>query len=115
MPKRRVFTWARSARRSPACSYVASRTWSTARLAISIFVRDGTLLAQGFDLGSLQLANGAFPLPSHGGERSPAAGDRTFGLFSVSRNGILAYAGGRFRRGSADLVRPERQGARCDR
>ncbi len=58
-----------------------------------IFVRDGTLLAQGFDLGSLQLATGAFPLPSHGGESSPAQGP-AFGLFSVSLNGILAYAAG---------------------
>ena len=57
-----------------------------------IFVRDGTLLAQAFDLGSLQLADGAFPLPSYGGERSPALGS-TFGLFSVSQNGVLAYAG----------------------
>lgn len=58
-----------------------------------IFVRDGTLLAQGFDLGSLQLENGAFPLPRHGGESAPAQGT-DFGLFSVSLNGILAYAGG---------------------
>ena len=56
-----------------------------------IFVRDGTLLVQAFDLGSLQLVNGAVPLPTHGGERSPAAGS-PFGLFSVSENGILAYA-----------------------
>ena len=34
MPKRPAFISARSARRSPACSYVASRTLSTARLAI---------------------------------------------------------------------------------
>jgi dipeptidyl aminopeptidase/acylaminoacyl peptidase len=56
-----------------------------------IFVRDGTLLVQAFDLGSLQLVNRAVPLPTHGGERSPAAGS-PFGLFSVSGNGILAYA-----------------------
>ena len=56
-----------------------------------IFVRDGTLLVQAFDLGSLQLVSGAVPLPTHGGERSPAAGS-PFGLFSVSQNGILAYA-----------------------
>jgi dipeptidyl aminopeptidase/acylaminoacyl peptidase len=58
-----------------------------------IFVRDGTLLAQAFDLGSLRLANGAFPVPSHGGERSPAQGS-AFGLFSASQNGILTYASG---------------------
>jgi Tol biopolymer transport system component len=60
-----------------------------------IFVRDGSLLAQAFDLGTLQLANEAFPLPSHGGESSPALGS-TYGLFSVSQNGILAYAGRHF-------------------
>ena len=63
-----------------------------------IFVRDGTLLAQGFDLGSLQLENGAFPLPGHGAESAPAQG-WPFGLFSVSQNGILAYAGGGFGEG----------------
>jgi serine/threonine protein kinase len=56
-----------------------------------IFVRDGTLLVQAFDLGSLQLAGAAVPLPNHAGESSPAAGS-PFGLFSVSENGILAYA-----------------------
>lgn len=60
-----------------------------------IFVRDGMLLAQGFDLGRLQLADGALPVPSHGGERSPAQGS-AFGLFSVSQNGILTYASGRY-------------------
>ena len=56
-----------------------------------IFVRDGTLLVQAFDLGSLQAADGAVPIPGHGGERSPAVGS-PFGLFSVSQNGVLAYA-----------------------
>jgi serine/threonine protein kinase/Tol biopolymer transport system component len=56
-----------------------------------IFVRDGTFLVQAFDLGSLQLVDRAVPLPPHGGEHSPAAGS-PFGLFSVSENGILAYA-----------------------
>jgi eukaryotic-like serine/threonine-protein kinase len=58
-----------------------------------IFVRDGTLLAQGFDLDSLQLAAGAFPVPSHGAESSSAQ-ETDFGLFSVSLNGVLVYAGG---------------------
>ena len=58
-----------------------------------LFVRDGTLVAQAFDLGTLQLSGGAFPLPSYGGESFPALGS-TFGLFSVSQNGVLAYAGG---------------------
>jgi dipeptidyl aminopeptidase/acylaminoacyl peptidase len=56
-----------------------------------IFVRDGILVAQAFNLGTLQLAGGAFPLPSYGGESFPALGS-TFGLFSVSQNGVLAYA-----------------------
>ena len=55
-----------------------------------IFVRDGTLVAQAFALGTSQLADGAFPLPSYGGRSFPAAS--TFGLFSVSQNGVLAYA-----------------------
>ncbi len=58
-----------------------------------IFVRNGTFLAQAFDLDSLQLATGAVPLPGHGGESSPALGS-TVGLFSVSGNGVLAYAPG---------------------
>ena len=57
-----------------------------------IFVRDGTLVAQAFDLGTLQLAGGAFRIPRYGGESFPALGS-TFGLFSVSQNGVLAYAG----------------------
>jgi serine/threonine protein kinase len=60
-----------------------------------IFVRDGTLLAQGFDLGSFELTNRALPLPSHGGDKSPAQG-AAYGLFSVSQNGILTYASGRY-------------------
>ncbi len=56
-----------------------------------IFVRDGTLLAQAFDLGSLQVAEGAVRIPGHGGESAPAVGSN-FGLFSVSQNGVLAYA-----------------------
>jgi hypothetical protein len=55
-----------------------------------IFVRDGTLVAQAFALGTSQLADGAFPLSSYGGRSFPAAS--TFGLFSVSQNGVLAYA-----------------------
>ena len=56
-----------------------------------IFVRDGTLLVQAFDLESLQLAGRAAALPAHGGDSAPAAGS-PFGLFSVSENGVLAYA-----------------------
>ena len=55
-----------------------------------IFVRDGTLVAQAFALDNSQLADGAFTLPSYGGRSFPAAS--TFGLFSVSQNGVLAYA-----------------------
>jgi DNA-binding winged helix-turn-helix (wHTH) protein/Tol biopolymer transport system component len=55
-----------------------------------IFVRDGSLVAQAFDLGTWRLEEGAFPLPSYGGRKFPAAS--TFGLFSVSQNGVLAYA-----------------------
>ena len=39
----------------------------------------------------LTARGGAFPLPSYGGRSFPAAGS-TFGLFSVSQNGVLAYA-----------------------
>ena len=78
-----------------------------------IFVRDGTFLAQAFDLGGLQLANRAVPLPTHGGERSPAAGVglRTVFRFPERHPRVCGY---RVRQASADLVRPERQGARYD-
>ena len=61
-----------------------------------LFVRDGSLVAQAFHLGTLQVAGGAFPLPTYGGESFPALGS-TFGLFSVSQNGVLAYAEGHLR------------------
>ena len=93
MPTKPAFMWARSAQESrlliPGESNVAYSP-----PGYLIFVRNGTLLAQSFDLGSLQLANGAVPLPDHGGESSSALGSTFVGLFSVSGNGVLAYAAG---------------------
>ena len=93
MPISPVFTLARSAPRSLACWFVANRTWPIARLAISFSFATEPCLRKGSISAALQLAFGTYPLPSHGAESSPAQGP-DFGLFSVSLNGILAYAGG---------------------
>jgi hypothetical protein len=71
-----------------------------------IFVRDGALLAQAFDPGSLQLAHGAVPRPAHGGESSPAAG---VGVWAIFRFGERCPGVCRWRvcQGPADLVRPD--------
>jgi len=53
-----------------------------------LFVRDGTLMAQPFDLHRLELASQAFPL-AEGISYNLAIGAN----FSVSHNGVLAYGG----------------------
>jgi serine/threonine protein kinase len=58
-----------------------------------LFVRGGTLLAQSFDVTSLQTAGEAFPIPGPDGEVI-ATGP---GLFSVSSNGVLGYVRTRLR------------------
>ncbi len=57
-----------------------------------IFVRDGTLLVQAFDLGSLQLVRRSGPPSRLTGASARQRAGSPFGLFSVSENGILAYA-----------------------
>jgi len=54
-----------------------------------LFLREGTLMAQPFDAGELQLSGQAFPIAEQVAEfDSPLAG------FSASENGALAYASG---------------------
>ncbi len=53
-----------------------------------LFLRDGTLMAQRFDLGSLALAGPAVPIAEDVGT------SLAHGFFSVSNNGVLAYRTG---------------------
>jgi len=53
-----------------------------------LFLREGTLLAQPFDSRSLMLTGDAFPIAEQ------VWSYRTFGVFSASRNGVLAYRAG---------------------
>ena len=55
-----------------------------------LFVRQGTLMAQRFDAGSLEVAGEAFPLA----EQVRFNGVARRGVFSVSDNGVLVYLGG---------------------
>jgi serine/threonine protein kinase len=52
-----------------------------------LFVRQGTLMAQRFDVSNLRLAGDAVPLA----ENSAVDGIISRGIFTVSENGILAY------------------------
>jgi len=52
-----------------------------------LFVRQGTLMAQRFDAGSLRLTGEAIPLAEHAGANLAL----WHGVFAVSENGILAY------------------------
>ncbi|HZM90506.1 MAG TPA: protein kinase [Blastocatellia bacterium] len=57
-----------------------------------LFVRESTLMAQGFDADTLQLKGDAFPVAEHT-IRNPITGRA---MFSVSENGVLVFrAGGR--------------------
>ena len=58
-------------------------------LGYLLFLRDGTLFAQSFDVRRAQLTGEAFPIPGQGGEVITPA----WGRFSVSQNGVLAYIG----------------------
>jgi len=55
-----------------------------------LFVRQGTLVAQRFDAGSLRLTGEAMPLAEHAGANLAL----WHGVFAVSENGILAYQAG---------------------
>ena len=61
-----------------------------------LFLREGTLLAQPFDPGKLELSGDPVPVASPVG----SFGGPTVGLFSVSENGVLVY-----RSGSSSLTR----------
>jgi Tol biopolymer transport system component len=61
-----------------------------------LFLREGTLLAQPFDPGKLELSGDPIPVASPVGSFAAP----TIGLFSVSENGILVY-----RSGSSGLYR----------
>jgi len=65
--------------------YAASPDSSTGRI---VFLRDGTLLAQPFDAGRLQLAGEAKPIAEQ------VASIQGLGYFSASDNGALAYRTG---------------------
>src|ERR1051325_505675 len=87
--------------------YVASLDGSTNRLLAKIssnmefdgkrllYVRQGSLVAQPFDLNKNEFTGDAIPLA----EKVEYSIDKSRGLFSISRNGLLAYqAGGEYRR-----------------
>jgi len=69
-----------------------------------LFLRGGTLVAQSFDVTSMQITGEAFPIPGPDGE--VIATDTT--LFSVSPNGVLAYV--RTRQRTFQLRWYDRQG-----
>jgi eukaryotic-like serine/threonine-protein kinase len=69
-----------------------------------LFTREGTLMAQPFDVGSHRLASDAFPVA----ERVAAEGSR-YGSFSVSESGVLGYVHGAIT-GSAQLTWLDRTG-----
>jgi len=58
-----------------------------------LFARGGTLFAQPFDLPTMRITGDAFPASGHDGEVITTA----WGLFSVSRNGVLSYVATRLR------------------
>ncbi len=56
-----------------------------------LYIRDGTLMARGFDARRLKIAPDEHPAADHVGAVLPS---RTAGAFSVSENGTLAYRAG---------------------
>lgn len=70
-----------------------------------LFVREGTLMAQPFDVARLQLGGGAFPIA----ERVQFDAAYTSGVFSASQNGVLAFQSGSASAG-AQLVWLDRDG-----
>jgi eukaryotic-like serine/threonine-protein kinase len=61
-----------------------------------LFVRHGTLMAQPFDTGKLQVTGGAIPVADQVDSQST----RSQNQFSISQNGILAFTSGRNGSGS---------------
>lgn len=73
-----------------------------------LFVRQGTLMAQGFDANSMRLIGDAMPLAEQGGVKVSAVFWR--GLFTVSGNGLLAYEVGNSVMDSGQLLWFDRSG-----
>jgi eukaryotic-like serine/threonine-protein kinase len=59
-----------------------------------LFLRGGTLLAQPFDTGRMELAGDAVPVAEHVGSAAPFTASEYIGLFSASATGVLAYRTG---------------------
>jgi Tol biopolymer transport system component len=57
-----------------------------------LFVREGTLVAQSFDTGRLQLSGEPVPIAQNVGHHLPSGGG--WGFFSASSGPVLAYRGG---------------------
>jgi len=75
-----------------------------------LFVREGTLMAQRFDTGSLNLKDEAMPLAEHA-EADPVVWR---GVFAVSENGLLAYQAGNGIAGSRQLLWFDRNGKQIE-
>jgi len=73
-----------------------------------LFVRENTLMAQGFDASSLQLTGEAFPIAEQI-VRNPIIGRA---MFSVSENGVLVFRGGVLN--TNQLVWVDRSGKQLD-
>ena len=71
-----------------------------------LFIRQGTLMAQRFDAGSLRLSGEAIPLA----ERAEVNGIVWRGIFTVSENGILAYEAGGATFGATRILWYDRNG-----
>jgi Tol biopolymer transport system component len=71
-----------------------------------LFVREGTLMAQPFDLGRLEGSGDALPIAEH------VQFDPSFSLaaFSVSQNGVLAYSAGGMLESDSNLLWFDRSG-----
>jgi len=67
----------------------------SSRIGHILFVREGTLMAQAFDVGRLKLAGEAVPIAEN-------FSDTGFPRYSVSTTGVLAYNTGGFRGGNPD-------------
>jgi eukaryotic-like serine/threonine-protein kinase len=71
-----------------------SNSWGT-RYGYVLFLREGTLMAQPFDIGRLALAGGALPVAEQVRTTGNGSGYRNgSGYFSASSNGVLAYGTG---------------------
>jgi serine/threonine protein kinase len=77
-----------------------------------LFVRDGTLLAQPFDVGKLETTGDAVPVAEQVDVFNAGVG-LTMGYFAASQNGVLVYTSGRAL-GSVQLTWFSRTGRKLD-